>query len=152
MNRSTKCSLYVYTNKIAGALTKSTITGYENCRRTQIFAFQRYCPLWFEKCAFVYDYNQWPLCLPIYQDNILIGQDGVPLLSDFGISRIVENSITVTGTSSLNGNARWMSIELFDPSILEDSSRNHELHTKRSDVWAYGMVVYVSDTLGFDFV
>ena len=45
-----------------------------------------------------------------------------------------------------------MSIELFDPSILEDSSRNHELHTKRSDVWAYGMVVYVSDTLGFDFV
>ena len=78
--------------------------------------------------------------------------NGVPLLTDFGISRIVENSVTVTGTSSLGGNARWMSIELFDPSILEDSNRNHGLHTKQSDVWAYGMVVYVSDNLGFYFV
>ena len=78
--------------------------------------------------------------------------DGVPLLTDFGISRIVENNVTVTGTSSLGGNTRWMSIELFDTSILEDSNRNHGLHTKRSDVWAYGMVVYVSDNLGFYFV
>ena len=78
--------------------------------------------------------------------------NGVPLLTDFGISRIVENSVTVTGTSSLGGNARWMSIELFDTSILEDSDRNHELHTKRSDIWAYGMVLYVSDDLGFYFV
>ena len=58
----------------------------------------------------------------------------------------------MTGTSSLSGNARWMSIELFNPSVSEDSSRNHELHTKRSDVWAYGMVIYVSDNLGFNFV
>ena len=56
----------------------------------------------------------------------------------------------MTGTSSLGGNTRWMPIELFNPSVYKDSSRNHEVHTKRSDVWAFGMVVYVSDNLGFN--
>ena len=69
---------------------------------------------------------------------------GVPMLSDFGISRIVEESVTVSGTSSLRGNIRWMSIELLDPRILNESNTKHEFHTKQSDVWAYGMVLYVS--------
>lgn len=73
--------------------------------------------------------------------------DGIPLLTDFGISRIVEESVTLTGTSSLKGNTRWMSIELLNPDILEGSTKKHEFHTKQSDVWAYGMVLYVSEHL-----
>ena len=70
--------------------------------------------------------------------------DGVPLLCDFGISRIVEDNFTVAGTSSLRGNTRWMSIELLDPRNLQDPARDHEFHTKQSDIWAYGMILYVS--------
>ena len=66
------------------------------------------------------------------------------MLADFGISRIIEESVTVSGTSSLRGNIRWMSIELLDPRILNESNTKHEFHTKQSDVWAYGMVLYVS--------
>ncbi|KAI5119139.1 hypothetical protein M0805_005218 [Coniferiporia weirii] len=74
-------------------------------------------------------------------DNVLIGRSGQPLICDFGISRIVTPSQTVTVSSvysgSIRGSIRWMSIELFGI----DSS-NNPVHTKASDVWAYGMTVY----------
>jgi serine/threonine protein kinase len=65
------------------------------------------------------------------------------MISDFGISRILINSITVAGTSNLKGNTRWLSVELIDPRMRPDSS-SHQFHTKQTDVWAFGMVVYVS--------
>lgn len=36
-----------------------------------------------------------------------------------------------------------MAVELFDTSFRPEG-QTHELHTKESDVWAFGMVVYVS--------
>ena len=78
------------------------------------------------------------------------------MISDFGISRLIEESATVMGTTSLKGCIRWMAIELIEPqteltSIPETEpeylqQRRHNFHTKPSDVWAYGMVLYVRST------
>ena len=77
------------------------------------------------------------------QDNILINIDGSPILSDFGISRMLVESHTITGTKELKGSVRYMAIELFTgPRGLQ-----HCLHTKATDVWAFGMISYVSDPM-----
>jgi serine/threonine protein kinase len=76
------------------------------------------------------------------QDNILVSHDDRILLSDFGVPRIVFESKTMTGAISLNGNVRYMAPELLGPQAL---GMGHQFHTKESDVWAVGMVVYVSE-------
>jgi serine/threonine protein kinase len=69
----------------------------------------------------------------------LIADDGRPVLSDFGISRLLIDSVTIAGTTSLKGNARWMAPELIIPPVGSPD----QLHTKATDVWAFGMIVYV---------
>ena len=71
-----------------------------------------------------------------------MNSDGHPMLADFGISRFV----SVNGEPaevSYEGSIRWMARELIRTLMSESS---HLVHTKESDVWAFGMVVYVSDT------
>ena len=63
------------------------------------------------------------------------------MLSDFGISRLLINSKTLVGSTSLRGNMRWMAPELIMP--VEGDELEHSCHTKATDVWAFGMVVYV---------
>ena len=77
----------------------------------------------------------------LLKDNVLVSPDGKPMLSDFGVSRLIVESVTVAGTTSLKGNTRWMAVELID---TRDPLQNHQFHTKETDVWAFGMVVYVS--------
>ena len=77
-----------------------------------------------------------------YQDNILIDDNGSPLLGGFGISRISIDEITLTGTQTFKGNLRWMAIELIN-SRGAGGSQSYNFHTRESDVWAYGMVIYV---------
>ena len=132
------------------------------------------------------------------QENILISPNDNLVIADFGISRLVECSKTVTGPSTLSGSTRWMAIELIigpeeetdpdpdaetkmaeptldakevdstpdtfasqrkqenpraqdgdyaeqesDDDSDSNSSSSHDFHTKESDVWAYGMVLYV---------
>jgi hypothetical protein len=56
-----------------------------------------------------------------------MGHDGRPLLSDFEVSRVVIDSITMTGTMNLKGNVRYMAPELLGPQISET---RHQFHTK----------------------
>ena len=66
---------------------------------------------------------------------------GKPLITDFGCSRMLSYSQTImktTTTDRVRGSLRWMAYELV-------SDEEEELkHTKASDVWAYGMTLYVS--------
>ena len=64
------------------------------------------------------------------------------MLCDFGVSRLLVNSRTVAGTSTLKGVMRWMAPELMEPGEEEGETR-HSCHTKATDVWAFGMVIYV---------
>ena len=64
------------------------------------------------------------------------------MIADFGISRLLLNSVTLAGTSNLQGNVCWMAPELLDVSLMDESA-THQLHTRESDVWAFGMVISV---------
>ena len=76
------------------------------------------------------------------QDNILISEFGEPMITDFGLSRMLSYSQTIMASTehgSVNGTIRWMAFELFG------LDNDHVEHTKASDMWAYGMIIYVSD-------
>jgi len=64
--------------------------------------------------------------------NILLAPDGTPKLSDFGISRLLEGSATLTRADSVMGTPLYMSPEqaLGNPA------------DQRSDLYALGIIVY----------
>ena len=52
-------------------------------------------------------------------------------------------SVTTT-TAAPKGSVRWMAIELLEVDLSgEQSFGKPATHTKMTDVWSYGMVVYV---------
>ncbi len=55
---------------------------------------------------------------------------------DFGLSQITEYSIAFSHSCANPGTIRWSAIELFDDNVC---------FTEKTDVWAYGMVLYVSN-------
>jgi serine/threonine protein kinase len=68
------------------------------------------------------------------QCNILMQDDGTPMLADFGLSRVVAEVSTGLTTSSSRGSYRWMAPELFGGV----ESQVVVLVTVASDVWAFG--------------
>lgn len=82
-------------------------------------------------------------CNGLVQDNILISRTGEPQICDFGISRMLSPSQQyqtiwqTVSTAGFRGTIRYLSIEFVsDPKLLG-------VHTKESDVWAFGMTAYV---------
>lgn len=71
-----------------------------------------------------------------------MSSDKTPLLADFGLAHVL-NPGTVTIRLCTNGQpggtANWMAIELLEPDESKAKS-----YTKVSDIWAFGMTVYVS--------
>lgn len=65
----------------------------------------------------------------------------MPVLTDFGISRVHVESCTIAGTQKLRGSIRYMAPELLSHNESELST--HHLHTKASDIWAFGMCAHV---------
>ncbi len=74
--------------------------------------------------------------------NVLVSPEKRALLTDFGVSRMETLS---TGRTNRNGNVggtiRWQAVEFFKIIDEGDSSQEYTLET---DVWAFGMTVYVS--------
>ena len=70
-----------------------------------------------------------------FQDNILVSNTGAPLIADFGSAHLAQMAGLVSATANHCGTTRYMAIEL----IRGDES----LPTKSSDVWAFGMLIYV---------
>ena len=68
------------------------------------------------------------------QLNVLISNDGRPLLVDFGFSFIVNSSDIEGGRG---GTPHWMAPEQFD------SDECTALATAQADVWAFGMTALV---------
>lgn len=74
---------------------------------------------------------------------MLVSPSGEALLTDFGISSIIESTLTIelgSDSNAMRGSSRWLAEELLRFSEGAEFSR----HTKESDVWAFGMTVYVS--------
>ncbi|KLO11000.1 kinase-like protein, partial [Schizopora paradoxa] len=67
--------------------------------------------------------------------NILVSDDGRPLLADFGLSiSPVSVSLAATAGHGEKGSTRWMAKELF----LKGAC-----HSQETDLWAFGMVIFV---------
>ena len=66
--------------------------------------------------------------------NVLISNEGIPLLGDFGLAVIAEELTQLPISTVLTGagNCRWMSYEL----LFCDA-----VPSKESDIWALGMVI-----------
>ncbi|EJD06837.1 kinase-like protein, partial [Fomitiporia mediterranea MF3/22] len=70
------------------------------------------------------------------QQNVLIGSNCQPLLSDFGLSRICETKGFTTRT--FNNSIRWTAAELVRSSVHDDTLVRA---TTASDVWSFGMLI-----------
>src|SRR5262249_7864712 len=62
--------------------------------------------------------------------NVLLAQDGTPRLTDFGIARVGETTITQAGT--LIGTIAYLSPEAFNNDGLD----------ARADLWAFGVMLF----------
>ncbi|KAG6329705.1 hypothetical protein ID866_9385 [Astraeus odoratus] len=61
--------------------------------------------------------------------NVLISQGGQALLTDFGLSHVVNSSLKITLTRPRGGTLNWMAPELLDGEVV----------SAEGDVWAFGM-------------
>ena len=80
------------------------------------------------------------------QDNVLMSDEGQPLICDFGLARIVPGSASLSNTTTVRGSFRWMAPEFFrynDP-VTE--------HSEATDVWGFGATIYVSFTINVNWV
>lgn len=77
----------------------------------------------------------------------MMSKTDTPLIMDFGISHLLQSTATMeTATTSTKGSIRWMAIELFNGSgqgADETDESDSTVHTTQSDVWAFGMTIYV---------
>lgn len=81
----------------------------------------------------------------------MMSKTDTPLIMDFGISHLLQSTATVeTATTSTKGSIRWMAIELFKgpgQDVDETEENDGTVHTTQSDVWAFGMTIYVRSFL-----
>ncbi|TDL14287.1 kinase-like protein, partial [Rickenella mellea] len=87
-------------------------------------------------------------------ENVLISISGTPLLTDFGISRTLIVTHTVTTLGQFLGSVYWMAYELLAPQEWSPQGNvdtnfvntlkqtKPAVPSKETDVWAFGMVVY----------
>ena len=71
------------------------------------------------------------------QDNILLDANLHVKIADFGLTRLLEATVTRSGALHLN----FAAPELFG-SFLDDSSDDVPVRTQKSDVYAFGCLYY----------
>lgn len=80
-----------------------------------------------------------PVLLTIEKENVLMTKSGTPLLCDFGIFRMAvytQSALKSTTQANFAGSLNWAAPEFFDDAEVVK-------HATETDVWAFGMVVYV---------
>ncbi|KAF8517671.1 kinase-like domain-containing protein, partial [Hysterangium stoloniferum] len=81
--------------------------------------------------AFLHDRSPSTIHGDVRGGNILVSDQGIPCLTDFGLSRILGDTAGLTTSSNVAGSLRWMSRELLENDKVDE----------QSDVWAFGMTV-----------
>lgn len=74
------------------------------------------------------------------QNNVLVAGDCHAVLSDFGLSQVIDDLVGPSGntTSTLQGSIRWQAPEL----MLDDESNQTLRLTFSSDVWSFACTAY----------
>ena len=85
----------------------------------------------------------------------MISSGGVGVICDFGCARMIRDSLSIAKVSTtLKGTRTHLAPEVLDPEgddIENISSAECELKplfSKESDVWAFGMTIFVSTHVG----
>jgi ligand-binding sensor domain-containing protein/tRNA A-37 threonylcarbamoyl transferase component Bud32 len=86
--------------------------------------------------ALAYAHRQGIIHRDIKPANILIGRDGEPLLTDFGIAKIYEDTLQLTGEGVMVGTPTYMAPEQLQGQPVDP----------RTDIYALGVVLYQSLT------
>lgn len=72
----------------------------------------------------------------------MVSETGNALICDFGCSRLADSSRTYARlTSSVKGTSRYLAYELIVP--LDTEKGFSGSHTLKTDVWAFGMTIFV---------
>jgi serine/threonine protein kinase len=66
------------------------------------------------------------------------------MLTDFGVSRVIAAS-----AASFKGSTRWMAPELLIPESDEAGAHEPVEPNQKTDIWAFGMTIYVSNCKPF---
>lgn len=69
--------------------------------------------------------------------------EGRPMLADFGICALNASSTSKLSCASAWSSSRWLASEFFEYSDDDDDSNARVIPTAQTDVWAFGMTVYV---------
>ena len=86
----------------------------------------------------------------LVQPNVLLFGPNIVKLADFGQSRSFDSDypepcLKTTTYNRTKGTCRWLAYELAATIMSnEDDDDMILVYTKESDVWAFGMVLYVS--------
>ncbi|MEM7131857.1 MAG: protein kinase [Chloroflexota bacterium] len=64
--------------------------------------------------------------------NVLLGKDGSPRLTDFGIARLIHDDVRLTQSGALLGSPAYASPELLNDEALDT----------RTDIWSFGVLLY----------
>ncbi|EJC98173.1 kinase-like protein [Fomitiporia mediterranea MF3/22] len=77
----------------------------------------------------------------IKSDNVLVSDSGDARICDFGYTRMIDASKSLVNLSTgIKGTPQYLAYEL-----LADPSK-YTKHSKESDVWAFGITVFVSNS------
>jgi len=73
-------------------------------------------------------------------NNVLITRSGHGVLTDFGLSQVIEDLMGPSGntTSTIQGSVRWQAPEL----MLDDDNNQKVQLTSSSDVWSFACTAY----------
>lgn len=74
-------------------------------------------------------------------------EDGIPMLSDFGQARAIQYTFSAMKTTHNfreRGTMNWIAPEIAQY-IDDEENANEIICTVYSDMWSYGMVIYVSN-------
>ncbi len=83
---------------------------------------------------------------------MLVSPSGTPLLADFGISKLESSAASSPAglsTETVRGSTRWLAYEFFEIKDGDYDASGRSAHDEKTDVWAFGMTILVSDALEF---
>ena len=94
----------------------------------------------------------YPLFYPVNkitpaQDNVVISSTGIPKICDFGCARMIASTRTLAQlTATTRGTIQYFAPELLPVDLQAQGSMDAARapkQSKKTDVWAFGMTIYV---------